>query len=247
VSDRPREAAPLRDAGAPMSEAPAPRRDAASGREAAREPLRELVREFTFGPSALITPANGITVVRLLATPVLVVMIAVHGPGWAPFAVALAIGLTDGVDGWLARRQGTTRSGAFLDPLADKAAVVGSLCAIAANGEVAWLPVGIIAAREVWMSAYRAVVGRRGISIPARLTAKVKTLVQGIAILLCLAPSVAPHRRVLEVAAWVAVVFTVGTGAQYLLDGRRASQSANGMGPVGGGPGGMGPVGGVAP
>jgi len=239
-------------------EAPAPvvpdgeaRRDSApeaprdSAPEAPREPLRELVREFTFGPSALITPANGITVARLLATPVLVVMIAVHGPGWAPFAVALAIGLTDGVDGWLARRQGTTRSGAFLDPLADKAAVVGSLCAIAAHGEVAWVPVGIIAAREVWMSAYRIVVGRRGISIPARLSAKVKTLVQGIAILLCLAPSVAPHRRILEVAVWVAVALTVGTGVQYLLDGRRASHAVEGTGPVGGGPGGVGPAHGV--
>ena len=192
------------------------------------EPLRERMRVSTFGPSALKTPANAITVARLLATPVLVVMILVHGPGWAPFGVALAIGLTDGVDGWLARRQGTTRSGAFLDPLADKAAVVGALCALAVKGEVSWLPVAIIAAREVWMSLYRVSVGRRGVSIPARSSAKLKTLVQGIAILLCLAPSVAPHRGVLGVAVWVAVAFTVATGAQYLLDGRRAAQAVGG-------------------
>jgi CDP-diacylglycerol--glycerol-3-phosphate 3-phosphatidyltransferase len=140
----------------------------------------------------------------------------------------LAIGLTDGVDGWLARRQGTTRSGAFLDPLADKAAVVGALCAVAVKGEVSWLPVAIIAAREVWMSVYRIAVGRRGISIPARASAKLKTLVQGIAILLCLAPSVAPHRGVLGVAVWVAVAFTVVTGAQYLFDGRRAARAVDG-------------------
>jgi CDP-diacylglycerol--glycerol-3-phosphate 3-phosphatidyltransferase len=190
------------------------------------EPLRERMRVYTFGPSALNTPANAITVARLLATPLLVAMIVVHGPGWAPFGVALGIGLTDGVDGWLARRQGTTRSGAFLDPLADKAAVVGALCAIAVKGEVAWLPVAVIAAREVWMSLYRIAVGRRGVSIPARSSAKLKTLVQGVAILLCLAPSVAPHHRVLDVAVWVAVAFTVVTGAQYLLDGRRAAQAA---------------------
>ncbi len=188
------------------------------------EPLRERVRVSTFGPSALKTPANAITVGRLLATPVLVGMIVVHGAGWAPFGVALAIGLTDGVDGWLARRQGTTRSGAFLDPLADKAAVVGALCALAVKGELSWLPVAIVAAREVWMSLYRIAVGRHGISIPARSSAKLKTLVQGVAILLCLAPSVAPHHRVLDVAIWVAVAFTVVTGAQYLLDGRRAAQ-----------------------
>jgi CDP-diacylglycerol--glycerol-3-phosphate 3-phosphatidyltransferase len=179
--------------------------------------------QSTFGPSALITPANAVTFVRLLATPVLVFLILAGGPGWAPFAVALAIGVTDGLDGWLARRQGTTRSGAFLDPLADKAAVVGALCALAAKGEVSWLPVLIIAAREVWMSVHRVVLARRGISVPARPSAKAKTIVQGVAVLLCLAPPVAGHPVVLDVAIWVAVAFTVVTGAQYLLDGRRAA------------------------
>jgi CDP-diacylglycerol--glycerol-3-phosphate 3-phosphatidyltransferase len=197
------------------------------------EPLRERVPVSTFGPSALNTPANAITIARLLATPLMVVMIVVYGPGWGPFGVALAIGLTDGVDGWLARRQGTTRSGASLDPLADKAAVVGALFAVAVKGEVAWLPVALIAAREVGMSVYRIAVGRRGISIPARQTAKVKTLVQGIAILLCLAPSVAPHRRVLDVAVWVAVALTLFTGAQYLFDGRRAARVALDIGETG--------------
>ena len=202
--------------------------DSAEAPDAAEVPARPRVRPSTFGPSALITPANGITFARLLATPVLVVMIAVSGPGWAPFSVALAIGLTDGVDGWIARRQGATRSGAFLDPLADKAAVVSALFALAARGEVSWLPVAIIAGREVGMSLYRVVVGRHGVSIPARPSAKVKTLVQGVAVLLCLAPSVAPHTRVLEVGLWVAVAFTVVTGAQYVADGRRAARIVGG-------------------
>jgi CDP-diacylglycerol---glycerol-3-phosphate 3-phosphatidyltransferase len=196
--------------------------------DAAEATGRERVRPSTFGPSALITPANAVTFARLLATPVLVAMIAATGPGWGPFAVAFAIGLTDGVDGWIARRQGATRSGAFLDPLADKAAVVGALCALAGRGEVSWWPVAVIAAREVGMSLYRVVVARRGVSIPARPSAKVKTLVQGVAVLLCLAPSVAPHTRVLEVALWVAVVFTVVTGAQYVADGRRAARIVGG-------------------
>jgi CDP-diacylglycerol--glycerol-3-phosphate 3-phosphatidyltransferase len=188
-------------------------------------PIGERVRQFTFGPSALMTPANGITVARLLATPALVVMVAMRGASWAAFAVAFTIGATDGVDGWLARRQGTTRSGAFLDPLADKAVVLSALFVLAAKGEFSWLPVALIAAREVGMSVYRAVAGRRGISIPARTSAKVKTLVQGIAIGLALIPPVASHETVLNVAVWVAVAFTVVTGVQYLLDGRRAAHS----------------------
>ncbi len=189
-------------------------------------PIGERVKQFTFGPSARVTPANGITVARLLATPFVVVMVAMHGAGWVPFAVAFTIGATDGVDGWLARRQGTTRSGAFLDPLADKAVVLSLLFVLAAKGEFSWLPVALVAAREVGMSAYRAVAGHRGISIPARMSAKVKTLVQGIAILLALAPPVVAHRTVLTVAVWVAVAFTVVTGVPYLLAGRRAARAA---------------------
>ena len=184
------------------------------------EPLRERMPVSTFGPSALNTPANAITVARLLATPVLVVMIVVHGPGWAPFAVALGIGLTDGVDGWLARRQGTTRSGAFLDPLADKAAVVGALCAVAVKGELSWLPV---AHHRGARGVDERLPHRRGparhLDPGPRAAPRSKTLVQGIAILLCLAPSVAPHHGVLDVAIWVAVAFTLVTGAQYLVDG----------------------------
>jgi CDP-diacylglycerol--glycerol-3-phosphate 3-phosphatidyltransferase len=205
---------------APVFDVPGDRRGGRS--DAASEtppvtPIGERVRQLTFGPSALVTPANGITVARLLATPVVVAMVAMP--------VAFTIGATDGVDGWLARRQGTTRSGAFLDPLADKAVVLSLLFVLAAKGEFSWLPVSLIALREVGMSVYRVVAGRRGISIPARTSAKWKTLVQGIAILLALTPSLVSHRPVLTTAVWVAVALTLVTGVQYLLDGRRVARS----------------------
>jgi CDP-diacylglycerol---glycerol-3-phosphate 3-phosphatidyltransferase len=187
-------------------------------------PIGQRVREFTFGPSALLTPANGITLARLLATPALVVTVALRGAGWTSFTIAFAIGATDGIDGWLARRQGTTRSGAFLDPLADKVVVLSALFVLAAKAFFSWLPVALIALRETSMSAYRAWAGRRGVSIPARMSAKLKTLVQGIAILLALAPPVSTHPTVLAVAIWVAVAFTLVTGVQYLVDGRRAAR-----------------------
>jgi CDP-diacylglycerol--glycerol-3-phosphate 3-phosphatidyltransferase len=204
---------------APTFEVPG---DASAGPPVA--PLGERVRQYTFGPSALLTPANVITVARLLATPVVVVMVAMHGAGWWPFAVAFTIGATDGVDGWLARRQGTTRSGAFLDPLADKAVVLSLMFVLAAKAEFSWTPVALIAARELGMSIYRSLAGRRGISIPARTTAKYKTLIQGIAILLALTPPLVSHPTVLSVAIWVAVAMTLGTGAQYLFDGRRVAR-----------------------
>src|SRR5674476_253585 len=168
----------------------------------ASTPATSPLRASTFGPSALLTPANGITGLRLLATPLLIALIMMRGANWVNFVVWGVLSFTDGIDGWVARRQGTTRSGAFLDPLADKVVVLGALFALVAKGIVWWLPVAIIAVREVAMSVYRSVVGRRGVSIPARTTAKVKTLLQDVAIGMCLAPPLAAHQGVLDAAIW---------------------------------------------
>jgi CDP-diacylglycerol---glycerol-3-phosphate 3-phosphatidyltransferase len=188
-------------------------------------------RVTTFGPSALLTPANGITVLRLLATPVVIALIMLWGASWFTFVFGGLLAMSDGVDGWLARKQGTTRSGAFLDPLADKVVVLGALFALVAKGIVWWVPAVIIAVREVTMSVYRSVVGRRGVSIPARTTAKVKTLAQDVAIGLCLAPPLATHKVVLSTAIWVATALTVFTGGQYFLDGRRSARQGVADGP----------------
>ncbi|MDA8269536.1 MAG: CDP-alcohol phosphatidyltransferase family protein [Actinomycetota bacterium] len=185
-------------------------------------PTRAQVRTG-FGPTALATPANAVTVARLAVAPVVVVMVAVSGATWAAFILAFVVGVTDGLDGWLARRQGPTRSGAFIDPLADKVVVVGLLAAVAARGEVTWVPVLVIGVRELTMSVYRSVAGRHGVSVPARPLAKAKTLVQGVATGLCVLPPVASHHEVLDVAVWVAAALTVVSGVQYLLDGRRAA------------------------
>jgi CDP-diacylglycerol--glycerol-3-phosphate 3-phosphatidyltransferase len=177
---------------------------------------------FTFGPSALVTPANAVTVARLLAAPVYVVMLVVWGASWLNVVVGLVLAGSDGLDGYMARRHGTTRSGAFLDPLADKACVLGAMFTLAAQGHLPWLPVILIAIREVGMQLYRSWVGRRGVSIPARKSAKIKTLVQDIAIGTVIIPPLA-HQHGLQVAAiWFACALTLYTGAEYLLDGRRA-------------------------
>ncbi len=189
-------------------------------------PSKPLVRASTFGPSALATPANAVTFSRLLAAPVVVVMVAVWGPTYAAFLVGFAVAATDGLDGWIARRQGVTSSGAFLDPLADKAVVLGALAVVAARAEVSWVPVLLIAAREVAMQGYRTVLGRRGISVPARISAKVKTLVQDVAGGMCLLPPAVHHHALLAGVLWLAVAFTLVTGAQYLVDSRRAHRSS---------------------
>ena len=207
----------------PLAPADAPRPASAPRQAPAPAPsAAHPTRSTTFGPSAVLTPANGITALRLVVTPLLVALIVWHGPSWWTLALWAVLSTTDGIDGWVARRQGATRSGAFLDPLADKVVVLGALVALADEHLVPWVAVGVIAVREIAMSAYRIVVGRHGVSIPARRSAKVKTLLQDVAIGLCLIPPVATHRDVLAVAIWVAATLTVTTGVQYLVDGRRA-------------------------
>lgn len=187
----------------------------------------------SFGPSALATPANAITFTRLLLTPVWLAVVIAQGPSWPSFGLGFMLAATDGVDGYIARRQGTTRSGAFLDPLADKFLVVGGLIALAAQQAFWWLPVGIIVFREAAISLYRSWMGRRGVSVPARYWAKVKTVVQEFAIGFALLPLTADHEQVAKVVLWLGVGLAVVTGAQYLLDGKKATVAAASHGGAG--------------
>jgi CDP-diacylglycerol--glycerol-3-phosphate 3-phosphatidyltransferase len=94
------------------------------------------------------------------------------------------------------------------------------------QGHLPWLPVILIAIREVGMQLYRSFAGRRGVSIPARTSAKAKTFVQDLAVGTCLAPALVHHHDVALTVIWVAAALTIITGVQYMTDGRRAFQEA---------------------
>jgi CDP-diacylglycerol--glycerol-3-phosphate 3-phosphatidyltransferase len=177
-----------------------------------------------FEPSALVTPANLITAVRLVATLPLLVLIIQLGVSWVTVVAWVAVASTDFLDGWIARRQGATTSGAFLDPLADKVLVLGALGALAAAEMVSWVPVALIAGREAAISAYRSAVARQGTSVPARPLAKLKTAAQDVAIGLLLLPATGHHHRWIgQYLLWVAVVLAMASGLQYLLDNRTSA------------------------
>ncbi len=175
-----------------------------------------------FGPSALATPANVITVARLLAAPLFVLLVLHYGTSWLTVGVWLVLAGTDGIDGLVARRYGATRSGAFLDPLADKFLVLGAMSALVATNRWWWVPVALIAAREIAISLYRSWVARQGVSVPARPLAKLKTWVQDLAVGAVLLPTTGHRHAGLALSLlWFAVALTLVTGTQYLLDGRR--------------------------
>jgi CDP-diacylglycerol---glycerol-3-phosphate 3-phosphatidyltransferase len=177
-------------------------------------------RVAPFGPSAVATPANAVTTARLVATPLMVVLIARQGPSWPAVAAWFVLSCTDGLDGFLARRHGATRSGAFLDPLADKICVLAAMVTLVAVGRWWWPAVGLIAAREVVQTVWRYRLGRRGISVPATRGAKAKTLLQDLAVGAALLPWTAGHPGFVQTLLWCAVVLTLVTGAQYMTGAR---------------------------
>lgn len=174
--------------------------------------------------SAIATWANVITVTRVLASPFLFAILPSDSRGsWVAFVVWIVLCMSDLVDGKLARRQGTTRSGAFLDPLADKILILGAMFTLVSRGIFWLLPVSIIAAREILVSVYRVVAGSRGVSVPATRLAKWKTLLQQLAVGFAIAPLTTSDATWLWLFfLWTAVVLTIVTGAQYAAAAVRA-------------------------
>ncbi|MCU1502778.1 MAG: pgsA [Ilumatobacteraceae bacterium] len=173
-------------------------------------------------PNALATWANAITTLRLLLSPLMIWLIPDGGAGsWAAFALWFVLCSTDAVDGRLARRHGTTRSGAFLDPLADKVLVLGAMFALV-SVDVFWIvPVAIITAREIGISVYRTFAGAKGISVPASRLGKYKTIVQQFAVAAAVCPITAHRATWLWLwLLWIAVGLTTISGVQYLWRAR---------------------------
>lgn len=185
--------------------------------------MSDAADRMRYGASALATPANAITVARMaLAIPFLAFVANGGASYWAVVAWAVLAG-SDGIDGHLARKHGTTRSGAFLDPLADKILVLGAAWALVASGTFWWVPVLLITVREIGISVFRSWYARHGIAVPARYSAKVKTVVQEFAVAFALLPPVAEGAEWVHVSVlWAAVVLTIGTGISYVTDGARS-------------------------
>lgn len=172
--------------------------------------------------------ANAITTARLLLSPVMFWAIPNHPRGaWIAFFLWFVLCLSDGIDGYIARRRGPTAAGAFLDPLADKVLVLGAMFTLVGT-DVFWVvPVIIIAARELIISVYRVVVSGKGISVPASRLAKYKTLLQQLAVGFALLPWTALDATWFwKGLLWAAVVLALISGAQYLHHARQPQQSS---------------------
>jgi len=165
---------------------------------------------------------NALTMLRILAVPVVVVALVgeiENGDLLAGIVFTLAA-LTDGLDGYIARRKGSvTTFGTLMDPLADKLLIIAALVSLVSLDRLeAWIAM-IIIAREVAVTLLRAVAVQQGVVISASWLGKLKTTVQIAAIIGLIAEN--PAGPVVDVLVYVAVAVTVWSGADYFYGVRR--------------------------
>jgi CDP-diacylglycerol--glycerol-3-phosphate 3-phosphatidyltransferase len=171
----------------------------------------------------------------MVLVPVFVVFLFAGGTAWRLAALGTfgVASLTDLLDGRLARSRGlVTDFGKIADPVADKALTGAALIGLSALGELPWWVTGVIMFRELGVTALRFWVIRWGV-IAASRGGKAKTLLQVIAICLYLLPSaLSPPEVVRELFMAAAVVVTVVTGVDYVLQALRLRRSGSATAPV---------------
>jgi CDP-diacylglycerol--glycerol-3-phosphate 3-phosphatidyltransferase len=165
---------------------------------------------------------NALTLVRILAVPVVVVALL----GETPNGDALAAGvfalaaLTDGLDGYFARSRGAvTNFGKLMDPIADKLLIVAALVSLVSLHRLAAWVAMVIIAREFAVTVMRVVAAERGVVIAASWLGKAKTVLQIAAVIALIADNPAPAW--VDVLVYLAVAATVISGADYFFGLRR--------------------------
>jgi CDP-diacylglycerol--glycerol-3-phosphate 3-phosphatidyltransferase len=148
---------------------------------------------------------NTLTVMRLIAAPLLALtMMFLPRPmaDYTAFILFVGASATDWFDGYLARAWNqTSRIGAMLDPIADKAMVTIALLMLVVYSPVAFaimLPATLILFREVFVSGLREYLGNKASTLQVTALAKWKTTVQMVAISCLLAQGVFEHYVVMN-------------------------------------------------
>jgi CDP-diacylglycerol--glycerol-3-phosphate 3-phosphatidyltransferase len=165
---------------------------------------------------------NALTLVRILAVPVIVVALLGETPdGDVIAAVVFALAaFTDGLDGYIARRRrDVTTFGKLMDPLADKLLVIAALVSLVALDRLAAWVAMVIIAREIAVTGLRTIAAEQGVVIAASWLGKAKTALQVAAIFALIAFDPAPLW--VDVLLYLAVAMTVISGADYFFGLRR--------------------------
>lgn len=171
---------------------------------------------------------NIISCLRIaLVVPLVVVVLT--GKFEAALWIAVAAGISDALDGFLARRFGwRSRLGAFLDPAADKLLLVAAFLALAQIGELAWVLALLVLARDlvivIGALAYRCIIG--DFESQPSLWSKANTLVQILFVLAVLAGNSFGWHWQQRGYAWIVAALTVISGVDYIVRWSLRARSA---------------------
>jgi cardiolipin synthase len=168
--------------------------------------------------------ANHLTILRILMTPAIVILLLYKYMATAIILFLLA-GLTDGLDGFVARRRGQrTALGMVLDPLADKLLLMSAVVALTILKELPrWFTI-IVVSRDLILIGGALIlymfIGK--ISMPPSWLGKFTTGFQIATVLLAMLDNFAPLlRSVVMPAAFLTAALTVGSGLDYVFRGTR--------------------------
>ena len=173
---------------------------------------------------------NALTLLRILLVPVFAITFILHGDAAriVSFVIFCVAGASDVLDGLAARKlRASSELGRMLDPIADKVLVAVALMMLVASGVVsglALIPSLVILSREILVSGLREFLATAAVSVPVTRVAKMKTVLQMIAIgAMILGPivdKIVPGALGLaHLLLWIAAALTLYTGFVYLRAG----------------------------
>jgi cardiolipin synthase len=176
----------------------------------------------------VLTAANQLTLLRMLLIPAFVILVLYGHLGWA-LTVFVTAGVTDGLDGVIARRTQRTTLGAWLDPMADKLLLVTTFVVLSlpnlelANRLPVWLTVCIIS-RDVVIILTVAVVnlaiGRR--TFRPSIFGKIATATYiATAVAAMLFNYLGYHSAIVDIGVWVSLAITIISSLHYIWHARR--------------------------
>lgn len=180
-----------------------------------------------------LTPANQLTLLRMFLIPAFVILVVYGYLGWALIVFGVA-GLTDGLDGLIARRSGQkTALGAWLDPMADKLLLVSTFVVLTVPGLglenrlPLWLTVLVIS-RDVVIVVTVAVInlamGPR--TFKPTIYGKTATAIYILtAVVAMLFNYLGYHSRVFDLFVYASLVITLVSGLHYVWHTARAIES----------------------
>ncbi len=169
---------------------------------------------------------NLITYARILAIPLVLAVMQydTHRNAFLAALIFFLASITDAIDGYLARRFNMiSMVGKFLDPLADKLLVMGTLVMLLHLGRVSAWVVFVILAREIIITGLRSVAAGEGLVLAARDLGKQKTAFQMVGIWCLLVHYAYPifnaekvdFHRVGTAFLYLSVFFSIVSAAEY--------------------------------